>query len=151
MVIHFPLWLFFALLALLFWGMNGITQKLATNAISTELSFLWFSYAMFAIAVVILAIGHLDWHVRPRVFWLGVISGALNGLGVVSTMAAFRRGGKASTVVPLTCLYPLVTIFMALTFLHESVTRVQVIGIVLAISAAVLLSQEGAPTDVEGR
>ncbi|HXX21606.1 MAG TPA: DMT family transporter [Terriglobia bacterium] len=146
---HFPLWLFFALLALLFWGMNGITQKLATNAISTEHTFLWFSYAMFAVALVILAFGHLDWHVRARIFWLGVISGALNGLGVVATMAAFRRGGKASTVVPLTCLYPLVTIFTALTFLHESVTRVQVIGIVLAISAAVLLSQEGKPVDVE--
>jgi len=41
-----PTWLWFAAIALIFWGITGITQKLSTNRISSELSFLWFAGAM---------------------------------------------------------------------------------------------------------
>src|SRR5579885_2858372 len=116
-IMHFPLWLLFALITLLFWGITGVTQKLSTNAISTELSF----------------------------FWLAVIGGALNGLGAMTSFKALESGGKASIVIPLCYLYPLVTIFLALVFLHEKVTRVEVLGIILALVAAVLLSREAPP------
>lgn len=140
-----PLWLFYALIALVFWGITGITQKLATNAISTELSFLWFAYAMVAIALVILPLVHLDWHLRAKVFWLAVIGGALNGLGAMTSFAALERGGKASIVIPLCYLYPLVTILLAIILLHESLAPSQVLGISIAIIAAILLSREAPP------
>jgi transporter family protein len=140
---HFPVWLLFALLALLCWGGSGVIQKLSTNAISTELAVLWFSYAMFALALGFLAMGRLDWHVKPGAFCFAALSGTLNVLGVMASFAALERGGKASIVIPLTCLYPLVTVFLAITFLHEALTRAQIIGIVLAMVAAVLLSREG--------
>ncbi len=142
---HVPLWLFYALIALVLWGITGITQKLATNAISTELSFLWFAYAMVAIALVILPLVHLDWHLRAKVFWLAVIGGALNGLGAMTSFAALERGGKASIVIPLCYLYPLVTILLAIILLHESLSRSQVLGISIAIIAAILLSREAPP------
>jgi drug/metabolite transporter (DMT)-like permease len=50
-------------------------------------------------------------------------------------------------VIPLVYLYPLVTILLALVFLHERLTGVQAVGIALAIVAAILLSQEAAPPD----
>jgi transporter family protein len=142
---HLPIWLFYAVIALVFWGITGVTQKLSTNSISTQLSFLWFAYAMIAIGVVIAVSVPVKWYMSPRVFWLAVIGGALNGLGALTSFAAFEKGGKASIVVPLCYLFPIVTVILALTFLHESLTRTQTIGIVLALLAAVLLSQE-APT-----
>src|SRR5688572_4548538 len=45
------------------------------------------------------------------------------------------NSGKASTVVPLTALYPLVTVLLAVAFLKEKVNRVQVGGIFLALVA----------------
>jgi transporter family protein len=144
---HFPVWLLFALVTLVFWGITGVTQKLSTNNISTELSFLWFSYAMIALALVILPVVPLDWHMTPKVFCLAVIGGALNGLGVITSFAALEKGGKASIVIPLCYLYPLLTIVLAITFLHESLTRIQVIGIALALVAAGLLSQEAPPQE----
>ena len=48
-----PGWLVFAAIALVFWGITGVTQKLSTNNISSELSFIWFAYAMIAISVVL--------------------------------------------------------------------------------------------------
>src|SRR5271157_5172950 len=115
---HFPVWLLFALFALLCWGVSGVVQKLSTNAISAELAVLWFSYAMFALALGILIAVPLDWHVRPSAFFLAALSGALNVLGVMTSFAALGRGGQASIVIPLTCMYPLVTICLAVTFLH---------------------------------
>ena len=139
---HFPLWLVYALIALVFWGITGVTQKLSTNSISSQLSFLWFAVAFVPIALVILVTVPLDWHLTRRIIGLAIVGGALNGLGAFTSFAALERGGKASIVIPLVYLFPLVTIFLAITFLHERLTRLQVVGVALAIVAAVLLSRE---------
>jgi bacterial/archaeal transporter family protein len=143
--VHLPVWLFYALIALVFWGITGVTQKLSTNAISTELSFIWFSYAMIGIALAILLAVPIEWHVRAKVFALAAAGGALNGLGALTSFAALEKGGKASIVIPLCYLYPLVAVLLAIAFLHESLTLVQAIGIALAVLSAVLLSQEAEP------
>ena|SRR5437016_8350095 len=88
---HFPLWLLFALITLLFWGTTGVTQKLSTNAISTELSFLWFVVAFLPIALVIVLAVPLDWHIKTRVYCLAVVGGALNGLGALTSFKALDR------------------------------------------------------------
>ena len=142
---HFPLWFFYALIALVFWGITGVTQKLATNSISSHLSFLWFAVAFVPIALVILLAVPLEWHLTSKIAGLAVVGGALNGLGAFTSFAALERGGKASIVIPLVYLYPLVTILVAITFLHERLTRVQIAGVALAIIAAVLLSLEVSP------
>jgi uncharacterized membrane protein len=142
---HFPLWLFFALATLIFWGTTGVTQKLSTNVISTELSFLWFVLAFLPIALVIILVVPLDWHLTTRVCCLAVVGGALNGLGALTSFKALESGGKASIVIPLCYLYPLVTIFLALIVLHERITRTELAGIVLALVAAILLSREALP------
>jgi bacterial/archaeal transporter family protein len=145
---HIPLWLVFAMVALVFWGITGVTQKLSTNAISTKLSFLWFGVAMIVLAAVVLPKVSLHWRLAPKDFWLAVIGGTLNSLGAYTSFAALEKGGKASIVIPLCYLYPLLTIILAITFLHESLTRPQLAGIVLALVAAILLSQE-APSQTD--
>ncbi len=144
---HAPAWVFYALLTVLLWGVGSITQKLATNWISTELSFVWFACAMITIALVILPVAHIDWHMNSRIFWLAVAGGALNGLGALTSFAALERGGKASIVIPLCYLYPIITIILAIVLLHETLTRSEAAGIVLAIAAALLLSREGPLND----
>ena len=147
----FQEWFVFALLALVFWGITGVTQKLSTNSISSELSFLWFAVAFVPIALVILAMVPLDWNLGTRVFGMAVVGGAFNGLGVLTSFAALERGGKASIVIPLVYLFPIVTLALAIAFLGERLTWRQGIGIVLAIVAAGLLSQEGPPADRQPR
>jgi transporter family protein len=137
-----PAWLLFAAIALVFWGVSGITQKLSTNRISSELSFLWFAWAMIAISAVLAVTVPMHWHVRPLIFWLAVVGGTLNGLGALTSFMALESGGKASIVISLVSLYPLLTVGFAVVVLHERLTTVQVIGVALAIVAAILLSQE---------
>jgi transporter family protein len=137
-----PGWLVFAAIALVFWGITGVTQKLSTNNISSELSFIWFAYAMIAISVVLTITVPMHYQVRPLIFWLAVAGGTLNGLGALTSFTALESGGKASIVISLISLYPLVTVAIAVTIMHERLTMVQVCGIVLAIVAAILLSLE---------
>jgi bacterial/archaeal transporter family protein len=120
-----PTWLLFAAIALVFWGVTGVTQKLSTNRISSELSFL-----------------PMHWHVRPQVLWLAIVGGTLNGLGALTSFTALESGGKASIVISLVSLYPLLTVAFAVVVLHEHLTVVQGVGVVTAIVAAILLSLE---------
>lgn len=138
-------WILFAGVALVFWGITGVTQKLATNRISSELSFLWFAYAMIAISLLLLATVPMHWRVTPLVLWLAVAGGTLNGLGALTSFKALESGGKASIVISMISLFPLVTVAIAVTVLHEKLTPTQGIGVALAIVAAVLLSLEPAP------
>lgn len=135
-------WMWFAAIALVFWGITGVTQKLATNKISSELSFIWFAYAMIAISATLALFVPIHWHVRPFIFWAAVAGGTLNGLGALTSFTALESGGKASVVISLISLYPLVTVAIAVTLLHERLTLAQAAGVGLAIMAAILLSLE---------
>jgi len=48
--------------------------------------------------------------------------------------------GKASVVVPMVGLAPLMTVVLALVVLKESINRAQVVGVVLALLSIYLLS-----------
>ena len=139
-------WMFYAAVAMLFWGLTGVTQKLATNRISSELSFLWFAYAMLAISLVLALSVTLQWRLNPWTVFLAVLGGALNGLGALTSFKALESGGKASIVISLISLYPLLTIAFAVAVLHEKLTLGQAIGVVIAIIAAIFLSIEPAAT-----
>lgn len=134
------IWLGYALVTMVLWGLTGLTQKLATNYISVELSLIFFSAAFVPIAVVILLFLPLDWKISRMAWFLAILGGVLNGLGVLASLAAFHHGGKASVVTPLIALYPVVTVALAVPFLHEKISHREVAGIVLALLATAALS-----------
>ena len=135
-------WLPPAFVALIFWGITGVTQKLSTNRISSSLSFVSFSAAFPLIAVAVIAFTRLDWHLSSGDVGLAALGGFLNGMGALTSFQALERGGKASIVIPLISLYPLVTIAGAVMFLNESLTARQIFGICFAVVAVCLLAQE---------
>jgi transporter family protein len=140
-----PAWLLLATIALVFWGITGVTQKLSTNRISSQLSVLWWAWAMVFISAVLAFTVPIQWHLRPLILALSIIGGVLNGLGALTSFAALESGGKASVVISLISLYPLLTVAVAVLFLHERLTMLQAFGAVLAILAAILLSIEAPP------
>jgi bacterial/archaeal transporter family protein len=140
-------WIWLATIALVFFGITGVTQKLSTNNISFELSFIWFGVAFLVIAAVIAATMTLDWRLTHSLVAFAALGGLLNGLGTLTSFAAFHKGGKASVVTPIINLYPLVTIAGAWMLLGERLTTTQVAGILSALVAVVLLSQEASPNE----
>lgn len=141
-------WFWLSLITLVFFGVTGVTQKLSTNNISFEMSLVWFCAAVCAISVGIAVLLPLDWRsLNLSLIALAALGGLLNGLGALTSFAALKQGGKASVVIPIINLYPLVTIGGAWLFLGEKLSATQILGIVLALAAVVFLSQETEPED----
>ena len=136
------LWLAFSIAALILWGVTGVTQKLATNRISSERSFLWFCWAMVALSAAVLAVTRPHWKLGTLVVVCSIAGGALNGLGAWTSFRALESGGKASIVISLISLYPLLTVVLAVLLLGERLAPMQIAGAIIAIVAAVLLSLE---------
>ena len=144
------LWLGFAVAALVLWGVTGVTQKLSTNRISSERSFLWFCWAMVAISAAVFLFAKPHWGLGRLVVVCSVAGGALNGLGAWTSFRALESGGKASIVISLISLYPLLTVVLAVLLLGERLTWMQTSGAIIAIAAAILLSIETSPSSPDG-
>ncbi len=139
-------WMLYSLGAMVCWGVFSATQKVSTNHVSAELSYLAWCAAFIPIAIWIVATKPLNWAMSAPMVWSGLAAGALNSFGVIAAFAAYRYEGKAAIVTPLAAaLQPIVTIILALIFLGEKVGLIESAGIVLAILAAVALSCETKP------
>ena len=135
-------WFWLSVFTLVLFGVSGITQKLTTNYISFEASFVWFCVAMALISLAVTLAVPQNWRMSPALLSLSALGGLLNGLGALTSFAALEKGGKASIVIPIINLYPLITICGAWLFLGEKLTNTQIAGIVFALVAVVFLSQE---------
>jgi transporter family protein len=60
---------------------------------------------------------------------LAFLAGVLGSAGNIACYQALAQGGKAAAVIPLTSLYPLVTIGLAVGLLGERLNGVQALGI----------------------
>lgn len=134
-------WIGYVCIAIVLWGVCGLFMKLGTNRISAPSMVIW-------VAVGFLVMVPFMWS-RPtistldaRTITIGLLGGVTNGLGNLGVFASLKKGGKASVVIPLTALYPLFTIILATSFLHERPTPLQWVGIALALVGGVMLSYE---------
>ena len=83
---------------------------------------------------------------RPQLMqsWRGnsyaLISGVLLGLGGIALYGAYRAGDSASVVTATTSLYPVATVLLAVTFLRETLNKLQLLGVCFAVAAILMLS-----------
>ena len=132
-------WTTFSLVTIGLWGVMGLLQKLSTNRISADAVFIWSRIGYLPILLWFLTM--TSFHgLRAREFAIGVAVGVTNGLGAWCLYASLERGGKASVAIPLTSLYPLLTVLLAVLFLGERPKILQWIGIALALLGGYLMS-----------
>jgi bacterial/archaeal transporter family protein len=136
---HIPPWFLYVAVVLLFWGACGIFQKLATNRISAESSLIWLIVGFVLLQPLVYPGRTLFQYSKQNIIW-GLLSGALSNLGAWGLYAAMKSGGKASIVAPFCALYPLVVVALAPILLHESITKLQGLGVLCGVVAVVLLS-----------
>jgi transporter family protein len=78
----------------------------------------------------------------PKGILYGTAMGVLSAIGGIALFAALSPSHRWNTSVisAVTALYPLVTVLLAMTILHERLTLVQVVGLGLAAIAIVIFS-----------
>jgi len=136
-----PKWLPYSILTVLFWGAWGAVSKVAMQLMSPMTNQVIFTLGLIPLVLVVLrskqAFTGRD---RLRGGGYAFVTGILGGVGNITLFEALSHGGKASTVVPITGLYPLFTVVAALPLLGERLNTVQVVGIALAVAAILLFS-----------
>jgi uncharacterized membrane protein len=134
----------YALVPIALWGVAALLMKVSTGDVSAELSTFWFLAAFVPLAAVILANTRPDGSLPARDWLLVTLLGATYGLGNLTLLAAYRNQGKASVVTPLSGLYPIVTVPLAMIVFGEQVGAREWLGIALALATGVALSYEPA-------
>lgn len=136
-----PRWLRWTVLALLTWGVWAIMAKLIGEALSGAHNQ---ALSTLGILPIMMAIGISKRFSTPgnrrRGILYALAAGAISCLGNVVYYDALSRGGKAALIVPLTALYPLTTILLAMLVLKERLNRIQLGGVLVSLVAIYLFS-----------
>lgn len=132
-------WIFYSIAAALFWGVWGVVAKLISEDVNPYANHVLFTIGMLFTLPLVLAKLRRERPNRKGIYW-GLISGVLAIVGNVAVFQAFSSGGLAAIVIPLTNLYPLVTIVIAILVFKEKLNGLNALGILLAIPAVVMLS-----------
>jgi bacterial/archaeal transporter family protein len=135
-------WMWSGLLALILFGIQGITQKKSVLYISNELATICYWVVGIIASLVIVLTQPFDWSSLSPVAWAAVLgAGVVFGIASWVGLAAYRVG-QAAIVTALIALYPIVTVVLAVPFLGEAMTPLKATAVVLAIIAGTALSYE---------
>lgn len=133
-------WIIPAALSVLFWGLWGFFGKIASGGMPPRsVLFVESLVGLLVAAAWMAAYGFKLEATSAKAPLYAILTGLALGFGQMFFFIALSRG-KASIVILMTALYPLVTIALSFAFLKEGVTWTQGLGIALALAAIPLLS-----------
>ena len=139
------LWLVFALITTISWGVWGALIELTEKAgFPPTLGYVVWALTMLIPAVVALKL--IGWKLEHdgRSIVYGMIIGLLGAGGQLVLFTSALTAGPAYLIFPIISLSPVVTIVLSLILLRERAGRSGWLGIVLAIIAIPLLSWQEA-------
>lgn len=124
------------ILAILFWGVAPIFDKLGVKLVDPVIGIFWRNLTITLLFTIIYFVYSKVYKVT-NVNITGVFYFVLSGIsaGVLGVLFYFITLKKldASIVVPVVATYPLVTAILATVFLNEQLSIFRIIGILLTI------------------
>ncbi len=141
------LWMLAALIAVVLWGVASLMQKASTSHLSGTQSALWFLMAFLPIGVGVIPLDPLPSAVATETWALAAALGFTLGCGNLTILLAYAAGGKAAVIAPLSGLYPIVSIPIAILGFGERIGARESVGIALALTAVVMLAYAPEPQD----
>jgi uncharacterized membrane protein len=138
-------WILWTLLTLLAWGVWAVLYKLFEGGISDAQLQAISTVGVLPVLVLLSAMPDAaPSGYRRRGIALALGSGIVSCLGNIAFYDVLSRGAKAAAVIPITDLYPVVTILLAVVLLKEKLNWLQTAGICLSMGAIYLfhISQE---------
>ena len=132
-------WFIWTVLAMITFGFWGFFPKLAVNYISPQSALIYQVLGGMVVGLIALVTAGFKPEIQPMGMLYAFLTGITGVLGTLFYYAATSRG-QLTIVVSLTALYPLITIFLAFIFLHETISLKQTVGLFFALTAIILLS-----------
>lgn len=127
-------WLLYAIITMVIWGIWGAFSDQTT--LPKTLVYVIWAISMVPCALVALINIRFKWDVRPKAALLSMGAGLLGAGGQLVLFLALDYA-PAYLVMPMISVAPIVTVLLSAAFLKEKVSRLGVLGIVLAFVALV--------------
>lgn len=134
-------WLGFSLVAVGLWGLWGFLSKVATLQLPAGAVYLMSITGHLVVIGFLTATGGLAIPWQPAGLAAALGAGLCMAFGLLYFLKALSAGGTASLVVPLTALYPMITVVLSWIVLQEGFTLRRLAGVALALVAVWLLSE----------
>lgn len=136
------LWLFYALLTTLLWGVWGAFAGLPTEHGFPE-TLIYVVWSLTMIPPALVALQRNGWKLArdARSVWLGLIVGVLGAGGQMVLFYAVRQG-PTFLIFPVIAMSPVVTIVLSFLFLGERTGKLGIAGILLALCALPLFDYQ---------
>lgn len=136
-----PRWLLWTLLAIACWGVWAVIPTAIGTALSAPQQQALCTIGLLPLLCV------LPFRPEPasaanrrRGRWISLAAGVCSSLGNLPYFDLLSRGENAATVVPLSAMYPLVTVLLAVVLLKERLNSVQMLGLALSMAAIYLFN-----------
>lgn len=137
-----PKWLFFTFLSIVLWGVWGVIPKLAGSE-DVDPRLLQIISTIGVVPTSLLLVASPGFR-RNRNVSKGCAyafaTGVCASVGNLAFFLSQARGGEASVVAPLTGMFAIVTVVLAVLLLGERLNGIQAGGIIVSLFAAYLLS-----------
>ncbi len=135
-------WLGNALSAMLCWGLWAFFPKLSLSRISPSSSVFFEACGVMATSLVVVFLLGPGLEIDIEGGFYAILTGVFGTIGLYFFFCAAKTG-PISVISALTAIYPVVTVGLAVIVLHERLEMRQLIGVMLALAAAALLSVRG--------
>ena len=132
-------WLILSVITIITWGTMGLLIKLAYQHTNWPQIYIITNAILFASSLLIYVSQKPTIAVGSQGFNYALIAGIVSVIGTIAFYSALQAG-EAIVVIPLTSLYPVVTVTLSYLILHEQITLTKGLGIILALVAIVLVA-----------
>jgi drug/metabolite transporter (DMT)-like permease len=132
----------FAVPSILLWGASGFLQKVATEHLDGGVAAVGYLGAFVPVGAAYALRAPWPYGMTAGTWALVVALGFFIAFGNFAVLAAYARGGQAVVVSPLTNLYPIISVPLALLLLRERVGPRECAAIGTSLVAIAALSRE---------
>lgn len=122
-------------------GAMGVAMKLAFRSVEWPVLLLSITIGYVILTVAFVATGTVQLPSKLGSWVVYVVLAGVLGSVAFPMLNLALRSGPASQVIPLTAVYPLITVGLAVLFLSETITPVRLIGVVMIVGGSVLVSR----------
>jgi transporter family protein len=122
-------------------GALGISIKLALRSVSWPVLIIPTLVCYAVLIAYFLLVGGVRTPKSSGSWILWVVVAGLLTAGSFPLMNFALERAPASQVIPITAAYPVITLALAALFLGESVTGIRLVGVVLVVAGAILVSR----------
>lgn len=134
-------WQGWTFLAVACWGVWAVIPKFIGESLSAVQQQ---ALSTLGALPVILELARREWRAGQKSAWTGLLIAFLAGIftnfGNITYFGLMNSDANVLTVLPLTALYPVVTIVLGLLFLRERLNPFQKIGVILSFVAIYLFN-----------